>query len=167
VLLVRRTFCKWPSLRRSPLATRRDHRERHPPPVRIDIDDPHRHDIPNRYDVIRGLDVAVSHLANVDQPAVLQPDIHKRSEIDDIQNRTLQFHPRLKVFEFQNALLENRRRQILPWIAAGASQGIENVAYGRHTRLQPRGHFLGINCFELLPQFFNLGPVTQVGGSEA
>src|SRR5262245_27479133 len=74
------------ALRLGPLAARRDHRQRYPAALLLDLLHPHPHHVADRDHVVRVFDVPVRHLADVDQPGVLEADIHERTEIDDVQH---------------------------------------------------------------------------------
>src|SRR4051794_34239449 len=69
-----------------------DHRQRNTPASMIDRHHPHGHHITHQYDIIRTLDVTIGHLTDMDQAAVLEPDIDEGAKIDNVEYRTLQFH---------------------------------------------------------------------------
>jgi len=48
---------------------------------------------------MRIADEAIGKLAHMNQAAVVQADIDKRSKIDHVQYRAGQFHARLKILE--------------------------------------------------------------------
>ena len=126
--------CWRPALRRLALGAGRDHRQRHAAALLVHRQHPDRHHVADRHHVVGALDVAVGHLADVDQAAVLQADVDEGAEIDDVQHRALQLHARLQVLELEDALLEDRRRQVLARVAAGPGQRVEDVAHASARR---------------------------------
>src|SRR5262249_56674653 len=108
------------------LRARLDHGQRYAPPPRIHRQYPHGYHVAYRRHLIGILDVAIRHLANVDQAAVFEADVDERAEIDDVENRALQLHARLKVLELQDALLEDRRGQGFARIAARPGPGVQD-----------------------------------------
>src|SRR5205823_3463136 len=80
------------ALRRLAFGSRLDHRQRHAAPLLVHRHHPHVDHVADRHHVIRTLDVAVRHLADVDETAILQADVDERPEIDDVQHRPLQLH---------------------------------------------------------------------------
>ena len=111
----------------------------------IDVQYPNFHHVAHRYDVVRTFNIAVGHLADMDQTAILQADVHEGAEIDDVENGALEFHARLQVLDAEDAFLEHRGRQIFARIPAGPSQTFQNVAQCGHTHLQPARRFLDID----------------------
>ena len=92
--------------------------------------------------IVRILDVAVRHLTDVHQAAILQTNVDEGPEIDDIEHRPFQFHAGLQVLQLEDSLLENRRRQILARIAARPTECLQDIFQGRHADLQPGSPFL-------------------------
>ena len=86
----------------------------------------------------------------MDQAAVLQANVDECAEIDDVQHRSLELHARLQVLQLENALLEDRWRQVLARVATRPGQGFQNIAHRRHARLQACGDILGGQHLELL-----------------
>ena len=66
-------------------------------------------------------------MADVHQPAVVQADVDKGAEVDNVEHRTQQFHAGLQVLELEHALLEKWLRQVLAGIAAGPCQLLNDV----------------------------------------
>ena len=79
-------------------------------------------------DFVRIANEAVGQPADVHQAAVVHADIDEAAEIDDIEHRAGQLHAGREIFQLDNALLEDRRRQILARIAARPHELGENVA---------------------------------------
>ena len=104
-----------------------DHRQRHSPPLLVDLHHPDMHGIAHRHDLVRIADEAVGHAADVDQAAVVHADIDEAAEIDDVQDRARKLHAGRQVFQLEDALLEDRRRQVFAGIAAGPGQLREDV----------------------------------------
>ncbi len=97
------------------------------------------------------------------QPAVLQTDVHKRAEIDDVQHRALQLHARLQVLDLEDVLAEDRRRQVVARIAQRPGQRVENVVHCRHADFQLLGINLGVNLVQVVAQLRELRLIAQVG----
>src|SRR5947208_8857010 len=83
---------RWTSLRRLALRAGGDHGQRRPAALGVDVQYPDRHHVADRHYLVRTLDVAVGHLADVHQAAVLQADVHERPERHDVEYGALQFH---------------------------------------------------------------------------
>jgi hypothetical protein len=98
--------------------TRSNHRQRNSLAVHVDVDHPNINHIADAANLMRAADVAVRHLADVNQTAVLQADIDEHTEVDHIEHFATQFHAWLQVFELQYALAEDRSRMIGPWVTA-------------------------------------------------
>ena len=110
-------------------------------PLLIHRHHPDRDHVADRDDVIGTLDVAIGHLTDVHQAAVFEADVHESAEIHHVEHGPLQFHGRLQIFELENALFENRRRQVLTRVSAWSSQGLDNVIDRRQAELQALADF--------------------------
>src|SRR5262249_5044389 len=100
-----------PPLLRLALRAGPDHRQPDAAAAGVDRKAPARHQTAHRHHTVVPLDVAVGHLADVDQAAVLQADVDEGAEVDDVEDGPLQFHAGLEVFQLEDALLEDGRRQ--------------------------------------------------------
>src|SRR6185437_1080011 len=78
-----------PLLRRFSFGTGRDHRQRNTMPFLVHRQHPHRHHITDRHHIVGAFDVAIGHLANVNEAAILQADIDEGAEIDDVEDGAL------------------------------------------------------------------------------
>ena len=66
-------------------------------------------------------------LADVDHAAVMEPDVDKRPEVDDVQNGAVELHPQLEILELEHPLLEERLGEILAGIAPRTGELIDDV----------------------------------------
>ena len=66
----------------------------------------------------------------------MQPDIDEGTKVDHVEHGAEQLHANLEVVEFEHPLLEDRLRQILPRIATGAEELLENVGEKETTHPQ-------------------------------
>src|SRR5262249_28360479 len=80
-----------------------------------------------------------------------------------------QLHRRLEVFELEDALLEDWRRQVLARVASGTRQRLDDVAQGWRADVEPRRDLVGRDAAELLAQLGDalavvedLGPAPQL-----
>ena len=89
-------------------------------------------------------------LADVDHPAVVEPDVDERPEVDDVEDGTVELHPQLEILELENPLLEERLGEILAGIAARTSELIDDVGeqqaadaelFGEARQIEGRGLF--------------------------
>lgn len=112
------------------LRSRLDHRQRNPPTLPIDGQDPHGDDIADRDQFVRAADISIGQLRNMDESTVFKTDVDEDAEIDDVEHRPLEEHAVLQVFEPQDAALEDRRGQIFTRIATRSSQVRQNVVNG-------------------------------------
>ncbi len=83
------------------------------PAPNIHCEHAHLHDLPNLYYGQRIADKAVGHLRDMHEAILLDANIHKRAEVDDIAHRALQHHPLFQVFQLQHVLAQNRFRQAI------------------------------------------------------
>ncbi len=132
---------------RLPLGAGLDHRQRHAVPLLIHRQHPDVDHVADGRHLVGALHVAVGHLADVYQAAVLQADIDERAEVDHVQDRALQLHARLEVLELEDALLEHRRRQVVARVAARARQCVEDVAHRRHADMKSCGDLIRLDPF--------------------
>ncbi len=116
------------------LAAGFDHRERDAMPLSVHGQHPDTDHVTDRHHVVRTLDIAVGHLADVNQTAVLQSDVDEGAEIDHVQDGSLQFHPGLEILELEDALLEHGGRQIFSRVSSGARKSIHEVEESREPR---------------------------------
>ena len=79
----------------------------------LDIDD-----ITDRYNFQRMLDELIGHMRDVDQAVLMDSDIYKCTEIDDIADRSLQYHAGFQVFDGQNVGTKNRLGHIFTRVTA-------------------------------------------------
>src|SRR5262245_53877238 len=68
------------AFRRFALRAGPDHRQRHPPALVIDMVNPDGHAIAHGRHFVRAPDIPLGHLADVDQAAVLQTNVHEDAE---------------------------------------------------------------------------------------
>ena len=135
-------------------AARLDHRKRYAAAFLVHAHNPNLDDVAHGHHFVRVADEFVGQLADVDQPAVVHADIHKRAEIHHVEDRARQFHALGKIFEFEYALLEDRVGKIFARVAAGTGQLRQNVFQQQlaHCKLfGGRGH---VNGFDALGQDF-------------
>ena len=107
---------------------RLDHGQRHALALVVDAHHPDRHHIAHAHHVVRALHVSIGKLADVDQPRILQADVDERPEVDDVQDRALELHAGGKVFDLQDAFLEDRLGKIVAGVALGAAEAVDDVA---------------------------------------
>ncbi len=119
------------SLLRLALAARLNHRQRNPVALLVNRQNPNGDDVADGYHVIGALDIAIGHLADMDQAAILETDIHEGAEINHVQDGPLEFHSRLEIFQLENALLEDGRRQVFTRITSRACESLQNIIDGR------------------------------------
>src|SRR4051812_24072499 len=63
----------------------------------------------------------------MNEAAIGKSNVDERTEVDNVEHRPAQFHPSLQVFELDNILAKDRRRQILTRIAAGPAERFDHV----------------------------------------
>ncbi len=106
-------------------------------------------DIPHLQHLAGVLHPAVCHLGNVDQAVLVNADVHKYAEVDDIAHGAQEHHAGLQILDVQHILAQNGLLQLLPWVPTGLLQLSGNVQQGglAHTTIssQPGD-----------PQFFHL-----------
>ena len=68
----------------------------------------------------------------------------------------LQLHAGLQVFQLENTLLENGRRQIFARVAARAAQGFKDILKSRQPHLEPGAPLFRRNALELLLELLRL-----------
>ena len=109
------------------LGARGNHRQRHAAPRLVDLVHPDLDDVADRHHFVRIADILVGQLADVHQARVVQADVDERAEIDHVQHRARQLHAGRQVVELDDALLEDRRRQVFARVAARPGQLRQNV----------------------------------------
>jgi hypothetical protein len=97
---------------------------------------------------VRTLDVTIGKLTDVDQPRILQADVHECAEIDHIEHSAFQLHPGSKILEFENPLLEDRLGQVVPRVAFGPAKGFDDVAQGELADIQLLGQLRNVGFGE-------------------
>ena len=176
VLMLLRGWTAWPwtlapwrttkPATHSTLLARGDHREGDLLFACLHFHDPHGNHVSDRHDVVRALDVAVGHLADVNQRLSFEPNVNERTERDDVQDRTPQLHALRDAFQFQHALLEDRWRQVLAWVASGLRQRIDNVPDSWLPGVQTVRKLGGVDSRQLAAKLSQLGLVAQIRGCE-
>ena len=166
MVLARMTFAPWRASLWASFLSGGDHAQRDASTISIDVHHPNRDDVADRDYVVGTLDVAVGHLADVDESAVFQPDVDERSEVYDVEDFALEFHSRLEIFEFEYAFSEDRLRTIVARVAAGSGDRFENIEYGRDAGREFGGDLLRIRVAKFLTQPRELGLVEKVGRRE-
>ena len=73
----------------------------------------------------------VAKLAYVNQAGLVQADVHKGAEVNDVADFSGHFHAGLKVFKGHDALLHDRRRVVRARVAVGLLQFVNDVVKGR------------------------------------
>src|SRR6185295_8680914 len=75
--------------------------------------------------------------AAVEQPIVLDANIDKCAEVDNISDSALESQARLEVVQREYIAAQDRRGQIFARVAAGAQQLLDNVAQRWSARAKP------------------------------
>ena len=73
------------------------------------------------------LELTLAHLRNVDQSVLMDANIHKHAEVNDISYCAGQNHTGFQILDLQHILAENGRRQLITGISAGFAQLLGNV----------------------------------------
>ena len=72
--------------------------------------------------------MSVGELGNMDKAVLVDADIDKSAEVDDIAYGALQFHARFQVLHFQHVSAQQGRGQLVAGVAAGFHQLARDVA---------------------------------------
>jgi hypothetical protein len=107
---------------------RGNHRERNAASRLVDFQNPDFDDVADRNHFVRIANVTIRQLTDVNQSAVVQSDINKRTEVDNIEHGTGELHSLVEVFELEDTTFEDWLWQIFARIAARASQLRENIS---------------------------------------
>ena len=99
----------------------------------ISRQDDHIHDITDGDRFGGVLDITAADLRDMHQTVLMDADIHERAEIRHIAYRSFELHTRLQVLEIEDIRAEQRRRQLIAWIAPGLLKLGNNIHQGRHT----------------------------------
>ena len=71
--------------------------------------------------------VATRQLTDVHHATVVQADVNKSPKVNDVEDRTHEFHSHLKILQLEHALLKERLRQVLAGIPTWASELLDDV----------------------------------------
>ena len=96
----------------------------------IDVQDPDRHHVADRDDVVRTFHIFIRQLADMRQAGVFEADVDERAEVDDVEDGPLEFHAGGEVFEFKDAGFEDRFGEVVARIAVGSFESVANVLEG-------------------------------------
>ncbi len=144
----------------------RDHRQRDFLLFRFHLDHPHVYHVADAHHVVRALDVAVRQLADVDEAAFLHADVNESPERHDVEHGAFEFHAGRHVFDFEDAVLEDRRRQFVARVAAGAGQRCEHIVQQHRLNVQLICQGFEVRFVELRPQGFYPGFIGQLFRAE-
>ncbi len=61
------------------------------------------------------------------QAVLFDADVDEGAEVDDVAHGALQDHTRLQVFDLENVVAQDGRRQGVAWVKAGLFQVFEDV----------------------------------------
>ena len=67
----------------------------------------------------------------MNETILMNTDVDKRAEIDDVPHRSGKLHPGLKIFDAQNIGFQEGLRRGVPWIASRLFQLVQNVDDGK------------------------------------
>ena len=108
-------------------AARLDHRQRYATTRFIQFQHPYLHNLPNGHHIVRISHVATRQLTDVHHATVVQADVNKSPKVNDVEDRTHEFHSHLKILQLEHALLKERLRQVLAGIPTWASKLLDDV----------------------------------------
>src|SRR5438477_10379506 len=80
------------------------HRQGNTPPCKVYVEDGDRHFLVHLHDVARILDVTVGKLTDMHETVLMHADVDKDAEGGDVRHDAREFHPRLDVLDFFDAL---------------------------------------------------------------
>src|SRR6185295_17679516 len=114
-------LARW--LRRSDtLGARGYHREGYATPIFVDRRYPSANLIAHCHHVVRIADITSAELADMNETAVGNRHIYKRTEIDYVEHSAPQLHTGLQILELDYVLTKDRRRQVLARVATRPAQ---------------------------------------------
>ncbi len=70
------------------------------------------------------------------EPRILEANIDKRAEVDNVEHRPLELHSRGQILDLQDALLEDRFGKVFTRVAIRTRQGLDNVAQRELAKVQ-------------------------------
>ena len=115
------------------------------------------------------LEELVRHLGDVDQSVLVDADVHKDAEVDDISHRPGQDHTGLQVLDLQHVRPQHRLGQALPDVPAGLHQLRHHVPEGGHAHpgvlrrpFLPVGGHLGGEVLKLPGLYIRQGVARQL-----
>ena len=104
----------------------------------------------------------LGQLADVDQPILMDPDVHKCPEVDDVAHRPLELHPGLQVPGLHHIGAQDGGGQLVPGVPAGLHQLLDDVRQGGDAHAAHPGQRLQAHGLRLLLQGSH-GPCPDVG----
>ena len=94
------------------------------------------HHIPDRNCLKRMFNISLTHLGDMHQSILMNTDIHKCPEINDITDSSLKDHTFFEVFHIKYICTKYRFRHLITWISCRFFQFFYNIAKCRLTDSQ-------------------------------
>lgn len=113
--------------------SRIDHGKRHPPSLHVHVENPGRDNVSDTDDVVWAANESIGDFADVNEAAVLEADIDEDPKVDHVEDRSLQLHAGLQIFNSKDARSEDRFGKVFARIATGTDEIIEDVVNRRNT----------------------------------
>ena len=88
------------------------------------------------------LDVSFGHLGNMHQPVLMDADIDKCAEINNVAHRTLQYHARRQVFHLKHIGTKDGFRHLIPGVTRRFLQLFHDILQRQFANFQLGGKFL-------------------------
>lgn len=121
----------------------------------------HFHDIPDADDFQWMLDKAVTHLRDMYQTILMDSDIHKGTEINDISHGSLQYHARSQIFDLEHVTAQDWFWHILTRITGRRFQFLYDIPESQFADFQ-------ILCkLFVIPDFFEIPATLRSVTSES
>ena len=99
-------------------------------PVHVQVQNRKLVNVANLYHFHRVFYKVVAKLAYVNQAGLVQSDVNKGAEVNDVADFSCHFHAGLEVFKSDDALLHDRSRIVRARVAVGLLQFVNDVVKG-------------------------------------